>query len=48
MSTPNTLTNVAVSASGEVDSLLIEKFNGKVNEQYLKGENIFLTLMCRL
>lgn len=40
MSTPNTLTNVAVSASGEVDSLLIEKFNGKVNEQYLKGENI--------
>mgnify|MGYP007066896019 CR=1 FL=1 len=40
MSTPNNLTNVAVSASGEVDSLLIEKFNGKVNEQYLKGENI--------
>lgn len=40
MSTPNTLTNVAVSASGEVDILLIEKFNGKVNEQYLKGENI--------
>ena len=40
MSTPNSLTNVAVSASGEVDSLLIEKFNGKVNEQYLKGENL--------
>lgn len=40
MSTPNNLTNVAVSASGEVDSLLIEKFNGKVNEQYLQGENI--------
>ncbi|HDT1684141.1 TPA: hypothetical protein QHT08_004141 [Escherichia coli] len=40
MSTPNNLTNVAISASGEVDSLLIEKFNGKVNEQYLKGENI--------
>lgn len=40
MSTPNDLTNVAVSASGEVDSLLIEKFNGKVNEQYLKGENL--------
>lgn len=40
MSTPNQLTNVAVSASGEVPSLLIEKFNGKVNEQYLKGENI--------
>lgn len=40
MSTPNDLTNVAVSASGEVDSLLIEKFNGKVNEQYMKGENL--------
>ncbi|AIM51258.1 putative capsid protein [Lelliottia phage phD2B] len=40
MSTPNNLTNVAVSASGEVDSLLIEKFNGKVNEQYMKGENL--------
>lgn len=40
MSTPNDLTNVAVSNSGEVDSLLIEKFNGKVNEQYLKGENL--------
>jgi hypothetical protein len=34
------LTNPAVSASGEVDSLLIEKFTGKVHEQYLKGENI--------
>ena len=33
MSTPNNLTNVAVSNSGEVDSLLIEKFNGKVREQ---------------
>lgn len=40
MSTPNDLTNVAISASGEVDSLLIEKFNGKVNEQYMKGENL--------
>lgn len=40
MSTPNELTNVAVSASKEVPSLLIEKFNGKVNEQYLKGENL--------
>ncbi|QPI15925.1 major capsid protein [Proteus phage PmP19] len=40
MSTPNVLTNVAVSHSGEVDSLLIEKFNGKVREQYLKGENL--------
>ena len=36
----NNLTNVAVSASGDVDSLLIEKFNGRVNEQYLKGENL--------
>lgn len=34
------LTNSGVSASGEVDTLLIEKFNGKVNEQYLKGENL--------
>jgi len=34
------LTNPAVSASGEVDSLLIEKFTGKVHEQYLKGENL--------
>lgn len=40
MSTPNQLTNPAVSASGEVDSLLIEKFTGKVHEAYLKGENI--------
>jgi hypothetical protein len=40
MSTPNTLTNVAVSASGEVDSLLIEQYNGKLNEQYVKGENL--------
>lgn len=36
----NNLTNPAVSASGEVDSLLIEKFTGKVHEQYLKGENL--------
>lgn len=40
MPNPNTLTNTAVSHSGEVDSLLIEKFTGKVHEQYLKGENI--------
>lgn len=37
---PNNLTNVAQSASGSVDSLLIEKFIGKVHEQYLKGENL--------
>lgn len=34
------LVNSAVSASGEIDSLLIEKFNGMVHEQYLKGENL--------
>lgn len=39
-STANTLTNPAVSASGEVDSLLIERFTGQVHEMYLKGENI--------
>ena len=37
---PNNLTNLAQSASGSVDSLLIEKFIGKVHEQYLKGENL--------
>lgn len=36
----NTLTNPAVPNNGEVDSLLIEKFNGTVHEQYLKGENL--------
>lgn len=40
MSNPNVLTQPAVSASGEVDSLLIEKFNNRVHEQYLKGENL--------
>lgn len=39
-STATPLVNPAVSASGEVDSLLIEKFNGKVHEEYLKGENL--------
>jgi hypothetical protein len=34
------MTNPAVSKSGVVDSLLIEKFNGKVHEAYLKGENL--------
>lgn len=40
MSSPNNMTNVAISKSGQVDSLLIEKFNGKVHEAYLKGENL--------
>lgn len=40
MTAPNQMTNPAVSASGEVDSLLIEKFTGKVHESFLKGENI--------
>lgn len=39
-STATPLVQPAVSASGEVDSLLIEKFTGKVHEQYLKGENL--------
>lgn len=39
-STANQLTNPAVSHSGEVDSLLIEKFTGKVHEMYEKGENL--------
>lgn len=39
-STAGSLVNSGVSASGEVPTLLIEKFNGKVNEQYLKGENL--------
>lgn len=37
-SNTNTLVNPAVGA--DVDSLLIEKFNGTVHEQYLKGENL--------
>jgi len=40
MSNPNQLTQPAVSASGEVDTLLIEKFNNRIHEQYLKGENL--------
>lgn len=39
-STANNLTNVAVSHSGEVDSLLIERFNGTVHGEYQKGENL--------
>ena len=37
-SNTNQLVNPAVGA--DVDSLLIEKFNGVVHEQYLKGENL--------
>jgi hypothetical protein len=37
-STINPLVNPAVGAN--VDSLLIEKFNGVVHEQYLQGENL--------
>lgn len=36
----NNLTNPGVSASGEVDTLLIEKFNNVVHEEYRKGENL--------
>lgn len=39
-SNSNTLTNPAVSASGLVDSLLIEKFTGTVHQEYQKGENL--------
>lgn len=39
-STANTLTNPAVSHSGEVDSLLIERFTGQVHAEYQKGENL--------
>lgn len=39
-STANQLTNPAVSASGEVDSLLIERFTGQVHGEYDKGENL--------
>jgi hypothetical protein len=40
MSDAAILSNIAVSQSGEVDSLLIEKFTGKVHEEYIKGENL--------
>lgn len=33
-------TNPAVSASGEIDSLLIEKFTGRVHESMTTGENL--------
>lgn len=36
----NNLTNPAVSASGEVDTLLVEKFNNVVHGEYRKGENL--------
>lgn len=38
--TNNALTNPAVPNNAEVDSLLIEKFNGMVHQQYLEGENL--------
>lgn len=36
----NNMTQPAVSASGLVDTLLIEKFTGEVNKRYLEGENL--------
>jgi hypothetical protein len=36
----NNNTNIAISASGEVPSLLIEKFTGQVHQEYGKGENL--------
>jgi hypothetical protein len=36
----NPLTNPAVPNNNEVDTLLIEKFNGTVHKQYLQGENL--------
>ena len=36
----NLLVNPAVPNNSEVDTLLIEKFNGVVHQQYLEGENL--------
>lgn len=36
----NKVTNAGVSASREVDTLLIEKFTGRVKEAYVKQENL--------
>lgn len=36
----NLLTNPAVPNNAEVDTLLIEKFNGVVHQQYIQGENL--------
>lgn len=36
----NVLVNPAVPNNNEVDTLLIEKFNGTVHQQYLEGENL--------
>jgi len=36
----NILTNPAVPNNNEVDTLLIEKFNGVVHQQYIEGENL--------
>lgn len=40
MSSTNNVTNPAVSASGDVDTLLIEKFTGRVKESYIRQENL--------
>lgn len=40
MSSANNLVNPAVSASGEVDSLLIEKFDGQVKLAYTEKKNM--------
>jgi len=40
LSSTNNVTNPAVSASGEVPTLLIEKFTGKVKESYIRQENL--------
>ena len=40
MSSANQLVQSQVSASGEADSLAIEKFNGQVREAYVKQENL--------
>lgn len=47
-STINSQVNPAVPKAGTgVDSLLIEKFNGTVHEQYLKGENLLSKFMVQ-
>lgn len=43
----NILTNAAVPNNAEVDSLLIEKFNGVVHKQYLDGENLLSGFMVQ-
>ena len=36
----NILTNPAVPNNDEISTLLIEKFNGTVHQQYIQGENL--------